>query len=257
MSDRLELLLADTGRNLAWPESRDLVSAVSDRITAPRRRREWVPRFAFATAAVVLLGAGLLVFSPATRSAVADFLGIGGVRISYGPTQGAEIGATFDLGERMADLGEAGRRAGFDVLAPQHEELGAPDEVWLDEDTPAGPLVALVYGPRPNVPVASGEDASVLFTQFRAPLADDAFFFKKLAPGGTQVTPVRIGEVDGYWLQGDAHLFYYEASDGEIVEESVRMVGNVLLWEQDGFTLRLEVGDMPIALALQIAATVD
>ncbi|MGH2756331.1 MAG: hypothetical protein ACRDI3_00915 [Actinomycetota bacterium] len=255
MADRLEALLIETGRAIEWPEEPDLVARVSHRIAAEPRPRAWLPRVAFAAAVIVLLGAGLLVFSPATRTAIADFLGIGGVKVSFGPTPEGDIGREFDLGAQVADVAEAEQRAGFDVLAPNHPDLGDPDEVWVDENTPAGALVALVYGPRMNISPPPGEDASVVFTQFRAPLAGDDLFFGKVAPGGTEVTKVRIGEVEGYWLEGDAHFFYYHVPGTGLVEESVRVVGNVLLWEQDGFTFRLEVGDQRLTKALEIATT--
>jgi hypothetical protein len=256
MADRLEALLIETGRTIEWPDPPDLVARVSTRIGAEPRPRAWFPRVAFATAAIVLLGAGLLVFSPATRTAIADFLGIGGVQVSFGPTPEGDIGTGFDLGSQVVDVAEAEERAGFHVLAPTYPDLGIPDEVWIDESTPAGALVALIYGPRPDLSPLPGEDASVVFTQFRAPLAGDELFFGKIAPGGTEVTKVRIGEVDGYWLEGDAHFFFYRVPGTGLVEESVRLVGNVLLWEQDGFTFRLEVGDQRLTKALEIAATV-
>jgi hypothetical protein len=257
MVDRLEAILIETGRSIDWPDEVDLVARVSERIRAGAKPRTmWLPRIAFAAATIVVLGMALLVFSPATRTAIADFLGIGGVRVSFGPSPSVDIGSGFDFGERFADVAEAEQAAGFDVLGPTHPDLGAPDEVWVDEDTPAGALVALIYGPRANISPLPGEEAAVVFTQSRAPLAGDEFYFSKIAPAGTQVTKVRIGEVEGYWLEDEAHFFYYEIPGTGIVEESVRVVGNVLIWEQDGFTFRLEVGDQRLTKALQIADTV-
>ncbi|HEV3473297.1 MAG TPA: hypothetical protein VG408_08870, partial [Actinomycetota bacterium] len=72
------------GHDLDWPEV-DVAQAVAVRIrSAPApapARKALLPRLAFATAVVAVGVAGTLVFSPGTRRAVADFLGIGGVRI--------------------------------------------------------------------------------------------------------------------------------------------------------------------------------
>lgn len=52
-------------------------------------------------------------------------------------------------------------------------------------------------------------------------------------------------EVDGgrgYWIEGEAHRFflYREGEGGEPRAEDYRLAGNVLLWERDGLTFRLE-----------------
>lgn len=252
MPDRLEEMLFEAGRDVEWPDTPDLTADVVERIAEERRPRSWLPRVVLVGAALSLVIAAVLIFSPGTRTAIADFLGIGGVRVSFGDRPEA-VGTGLGLGVEVADISVAEEQAGFEVLVPG--ELGEPDEVRIDETTPAGPLVALVYGERPGLTPPPGRRAAVVFTQFRAPLAGDEFYFGKLVGGGTQVTKVRVGEVEGYWLQGEPHAFYYRAS-GRVVEERVRLVGNVLLWERAGFTLRLEVGDLSVARALEIAASV-
>lgn len=255
MTDHLERLLSETGRAIEWPDEPDLVPRVSRAIAAQPRRAPWLPRLAFATAAVIVGVTGLMIFSPATRDAVADFLGIGNVRVTFGPLPDEEIGTRFQLGERVATLEAAEGAAGFDLRVPTDEDLGDPDQIWVATDAPGGPLVGLVYGPRPIL-YATEDGVGALFTQSPVGLAGDEFYFKKLAPGGTTVTKVRVGSVEGYWFEGEPHAFYVEDENGELIEESVRLVGNVLVWEQDGFTFRLEVGDMRISAALRLAASV-
>ena len=254
----MDALLVEVGRDIDWPEI-DVATRVATRLrSGPEpERRIWMPRLAFATAAVVVLTAATLVFSPTTRRAVADFLGIGGVRIQYGtPSASPGIGSGFDLGE-LVTLEAAVAAVDFELVSPHDAALGDPDEIYLDEAAPRGGLVAFVYGPRPGLPVPDDEPASVVFTQFAAPLAPEVFFGKKLAFEGTIIERVEVDGNEGYWLEGEPHFFYYEKPGAGIVEERVRLVGNVLLWEEAGVTLRLEVGDLPLKRALEIATTVS
>ena len=59
----------------------------------------------------------------------------------------------------------------------------------------------------------------------------------------------------GVWLAGRPHQVIYRDADGEIRDDAVRLAGNVLLWEQDGLTLRLE-GAASLDDALAYAARV-
>lgn len=257
MTDRMDALLMEVGRDLDWPEI-EIASRVGARISsAPQpSRRAWLPRFAFATAVVVVLAAGTLVFSPTTRRAVADFLGIGGVRITFGtPTATPALGSEFDLGEPVT-LAEAAARVDFELKTIDDPRLGDPEGIYLDDAAPGGGFVAFVYGPRSGLPAAEGTRTSLVFTQFAASLAPDEFFGKKLAAESTIIERVEVNGSEGYWLEGEPHVFYYEAPDSGVLEERIRLVGNVLLWEQDGLTLRLEVGDLSLERALTIAAGV-
>jgi hypothetical protein len=44
----------------------------------------------------------------------------------------------------------------------------------------------------------------------------------------------------GYWLEGTPHEFLYRDASGHIVPETVRLAANVLLWEVNGITVRIE-----------------
>ncbi|MDQ3963376.1 MAG: hypothetical protein M3277_05630 [Actinomycetota bacterium] len=258
MTDRLDALLTEVGRELDWPEL-DVAGRVGARIrSVPEPApRTWVPRLAFATAAVVALVAATLVFSPATRRAIADFLGIGGVRIQFGtPTAHPQIGSDFDLGQ-LVTREAAARAVDFDLVSPDHPDLANPDEIYLDEAAPGGGIVAFVYGPRASLPAAGGDRVSIVFTQFASPLAPDVFFGKKLAFEDTIIERVEVNGNEGYWLEGEPHFFFYEVPGTGLAEERIRLVGNVLLWEQEGVTLRLEVGSLPLDRALEIAQTVS
>jgi hypothetical protein len=101
-------------------------------------------------------------------------------------------------------------------------------------------MVSLVFGPRPGIEAAEGTDVGVLITEFAAPLVRVEDFFKKLTTQGAIVDRVEVNGLEGYWLTGEPHVFFYRDGAGNIVDESIRLVENVLLWEQDGVTLRIE-----------------
>src|SRR5687768_16448357 len=133
----LERRLAELAPHTAFPETPDLAARVSRSLeTGPdisrrvsKERRRWVP--ALAAALVILVTVGLVV-SPGARRAVADFLGIGGVRIGTTdrppsePPPGQELG----LG-RSVSLPEARAEAGFPVRTLDPELLGEPDATYV------------------------------------------------------------------------------------------------------------------------------
>jgi hypothetical protein len=63
---------------------------------------------------------------------------------------------------------------------------------------------------------------------------------------------VSVSGAPGYWIEGGEHFFFYRDADGEVVDDTLRLVGTALVWEQDGLTLRVE-GAPNLAAALRIA----
>ncbi len=240
----LERSLVELAHHVAYPPEPNLVPMVRARlqghsqkrsIPAPSRAPRW--RWALVAAMVVLVAStASLAALPSLRSAVADLLGIGGVRIQTGGQRPAPAGASLDLGDPIS-LEDARARVDFDVVVP--EALGDPDEVFLDELVPGG-QVALVYLAGEGLPATPGSDAGALITQFRGSIEDPVL--KKLitAEPGTVLKPVTVNRSRGYWMSGGPHFISYIGPDGAPREETVRLVGNVLLWEQNGVTLRIE-----------------
>ena len=240
----LELALVELGRSLEFPPAPDLAARVRERIAAepaPRRRVTFFParRAVVIALAVLAVSVGALMAVPGTRAAILEFFGLRGViieRVETLPTVPKQT-ALDDLGSRVS-VDEARELAGFQVVIP--ELLGEPDEVYF-LDFPPGGMVSFVYG--------SAEEPRALFTQFRATV-EDAFF--KKVEAGTDIEDVRIGGEFGFYLSGNPHVFGYLDEDGQFREETVRLVGNVLLWERGELTLRLE-GEISKTEALRIA----
>ena len=232
-----------------FPPTPSMAGPVAARIgegarVKPQRRR-LVPLLA---AAAVLALAVTLLASPGARRAVADWLGIGGVRITTDPGESSEpIGDDLGLGDRTT-LGEAAGAAGFELRFPS--ALDAPDEVYVA--TASGfEQVAAVYG-SDEVPRLA-EDERMLLMQFQG--TPEEAYFKKLIEADPGIDPVTIDGAMGFWVPGP-HELTYRGPDGTLRNDDSRLAGNTLVWEQNGVTYRLE-GEIPLEVALDLAHSLE
>ena len=266
----LERALADLGRRLDYPPSPDLSGVVRDRLAAgplrsPGRGAFSVTRrsLAWAALALVLLAGGVLLLSPEARSAVAERLGLPGVTITHipdippvpvtsEPSSTGPAGDGLGLGTPVRTLAEAQSQVTYPVLVPMLSDLGDPDAVYLAPRPPGG-HVALVYRARPGLPTTNEAGVGLLFTQFRGTL--EPTFFGKGLPPGTRLEQVTLAGRPAYWIEGEPHFFIYRDRSGRQSDERFRLAANVLLWQQDGLTLRIE-GAFSKEQALRIAASV-
>ncbi len=266
----LEVALADLGHHMAYPSTPNVAERVRHEIAqrpGPRRslgtaRLRWwwqsfIPaqrRFAVALVALIALAATILAVSPEARTVVAERLGLRGVIIREIPAVPTPLptaaGARLSLGQPLT-LEEVQTRITFQVLVPSL--LGRPDEVYLG-NTPPGGQVALVYYPRPDLPQANTTGVGLLLTAFQGNVP--AGIFGKGVPPGTRIEEVQVNGGHGYWIEGDPHTIFYLDSRGQGRTETTRLAGNVLLWEQNQLTLRLESALLKDEV-LRIAASVQ
>ncbi|MDP9493821.1 MAG: hypothetical protein M3P87_01145 [Actinomycetota bacterium] len=233
----LEVVLAETADHIDWPSSADLSSRVahrlslgSDPIRQPRRR--WLP----VAVALLVLVIGLLAFSPATRQAIADLLGVAGIRIELGSGGMEAIGFELDLGE-MVSQETAIAEAEFPVSTPNTSRLSAPEAIFSSVARMGGE-VTLTWAPGAALPEVGDSGVGLLISQFQADRAEGDYL--KRAVEGTQIQVVAVSGNDGYWLHGAPHILEYH-DDARIKEHQVsRLAGNVLIWELNGVTFRLE-----------------
>ena len=255
MSDRvsrdlLEARLLELGEHIAYPPVPALATRVTARLQSPPRRGPLVfPSWSRARAVLVaatmiaVLATGVLVASPTTRQAVADWLGIGGIRITFDEDREARTPVTDELNlGRSVSLEEASDHTGFEVAVPA--ALGEPDAVYLNPDLPGGE-VSLVYLPRPDLPEVGSSGAGAVVTQFRGTGETDPYL-KKMADLGTEVMQVTVSGHVGFWLSGAPHLLIGE------FPPTRRTAGNTLIWEDHGITYRVEA-DVTLQRALEIA----
>jgi hypothetical protein len=269
--DELEQALTRLGASLDYPEPAGLAARVARTLRAgghPSRRRwgalAWVPRVrsfgrpawkpvAVAAALVLALLAGSLVAFPSVRETVADWLGVRGIGITVVPTL-SPIPTSYRslLIGRPASLEEARAAVAWPVLVPEDPLLGPPDEVYLDLAHRDG-AVSLVWGARPGLPAASTTGAGLLLTEFRGSISER--FFQKFVGPGTTIERVHVGDRIGYWISGAPHEVVVLDPSGEPILDTIRLAGNVLMWEDGELTLRLE-SELGKDDALRVAATV-
>ncbi|MBA3727928.1 MAG: hypothetical protein H0W94_01740 [Actinobacteria bacterium] len=230
--------------------------AIARTLSFPMRLKRTFPVRSWRTvaaglAAVLVLLAGLLFVSPSARDAIAGWLGLRGVRItvgSEGPPSPRDL-STLQLGE-LVTLAEARAAVPYRVLTPAGRE---PDEVYLSHRFAEG-QVTLVYRPRVGLPEVRTTGVGMLLTELRGEV-DREQLGKYLRTGGTTIRYLTVNGGQGYWIAGAPHLVYYLDPDGRAVADTVRVSGNVLLWEQGGLTLRLESG-LTLSQALLVAESV-
>ncbi|HET7700746.1 MAG TPA: hypothetical protein VFM06_07775 [Candidatus Limnocylindria bacterium] len=248
--EELEATLRDLGARLAYPMPTRLADAVRARLGAPRPMRAgWralVPALVTAAFLLLVVAAGV----PGARATAGELLGLRGIdifRVPAVPTSGPGV-ETAIPGERVT-LAAARAGVSFTVRVPASPILGTPDLVYLDVSAGAE-RVTLVYRDRRGIPRSSVAGVSAIVVEFRGTV--DEQLFAKAAGPGTRIERVNVNGGRGYWMEGEPHLFFYRDANGAIRDETLRLAGNTLLWEQDGVTLRLEANvtkDEALAIA--------
>jgi hypothetical protein len=236
----LEHALRQLGGMVEFPPEPDLAAGVRRRLAeAPSRR--WAPRrIALVALAVLVVAVGATMAVPSARTAVLEWLGIKGVKVTRVETlPKTSLLNDRGLGDRVT-LSEARRRAPG-LVEPHLEDLGTPDEVYYSAAVPGGQATFL-WGTK--------SETRLLMTQSPG----EVFAEKMLGPR----TDAEVADVDGrpgVWFSGDAHYFVYRDRRGQIREETARLARDTLLWQHDELTVRLE-GELSKDEALEIARSV-
>jgi hypothetical protein len=242
----LESRLSALRDEVAWPPTPDLAAATVARIAAEPARRarpRWLrgPRLAPALSivlAVVVATGVLLAASPGVRARVADWLGIGAVRVERVERLPAARPAGDDLGlGRLTTREDARRATGLPV--PAVAALGPPAGVYT-VNTDVGTSVSLVWPARPSLP-PSADGIGALLTV----LPGDALpIVRKLIDPSVRVRDVRVGDAPGLFVEGR-----------HVLVPPRRLAGNTLVWTAGAATYRLET-ELALDAALRIARTV-
>lgn len=266
--EKLENALVRAGREVDFPATPPLAARVREEILrAPARRQEMRRtgrlRLWLSLAAAMLVALALLFALPGAREAVAQFLGLRGLRIFYvsptptvTPTAAPGLAATILAGVpttpaprvtatprpsttptiRSAALccetsfADAQKRARFKLLVPPGPP---PDRVYYQNVYDNGEQVVMVFG----------DPASPRFTLYQA----QRWIYGKLVSGQAQ-TIIQETAVNGnraLWLAGAPHLLMHLDANRQPVYETQRTVdANTLVWETgndyDGIIYRLE-----------------
>jgi hypothetical protein len=206
--DRLHHL----GAEIAWPEPGDeLPAAVSSEIARRGIRPRLLDRRRVVLVAVAIIA--VLAVAAATR------LVIGAIEVTVVPSPAAIPEGSLPLGKPIS-LSEAQQSVPFRIVTP--DVLDPPDAVFR-----GGEGVALAWraGELPQIP-GTGWGAVLL------QLPSDGAQARK-GVEAEDLREARVGGAGAVWITG-AHVLTIAG------EPSVGVRGNILLWERDGVTLRLE-----------------
>jgi hypothetical protein len=248
LDNGLERELALLGPEIAIPSTPPLAAAVAVGLRRPRAQSRLGLRLSRGLVLAVL--ATLLLVGIAAALGIA----IGGIRFvtSSGTPLPLPAGVAADRGlGRLVTLGEARSAVSFPIRLPANTALGEPEHVYVSTLLPAGGRVALAYGERPGFPADPKSGIGVLITEFRGDIGPESF--EKLIQQGVRVEEVTVNGRTGYWVAGGQHYYFYRNADGAVVDDTMRLVGDTLIWEQDGLTLRIE-GAPSLAAAQELAA---
>lgn len=253
--DDLERGLRSLGQELDWPVSADLRARINNRLDqrAAGHRRNYRP-------ALLLIGVAVLVaivsLSPGARQAIARLLGVAGVKIEMRvettlPPTGNLDPRNLDLGVEV-DASDVGNLVDFPVLTGAPADLGAHDAIYYDERRLGG-QVTILWAPQPDLPQTATAGVGMLISSFEGRL-DRGIYSKELNPSQHRLLDVEVRGVPGFWIEGEPHVFLYEDAVGVIQFETIRLAGNVLLWEENGVTIRIESA-LPLEEVLRIAGS--
>lgn len=260
--EKLESALRRAGREIAYPATPAIAARVRLELTreaeTPGRAatlpRPWL-RWLVPIAAAVLLALALLFALPDAREAVAQFLGLRGLRIFYATPAPTALptGTPLADGTRTATprpnetltatphatptptvrpftlccemtLQEAQRRARLKVMLPPNE---TPSKVYYQNVFNNGEQVVMVFGD-PDAP---------RFTLYQAQrwvygkLVDAGVVGKQVQPQ-TVISETLVNGTRALWFSGASHLMMMLDARGEPIFETVRTVdANTLVWE--------------------------
>jgi hypothetical protein len=256
LEQRLALLQAAVD----WPATPALAARVRARIatpaSAPARRPWFQNRWALAAAAVLVVLAALIAYTP-SRDAIANFINVHTIftRVNQLPTPSplpsGPIGKRLGLGDPTT-LAQAQSKVSWHIVVPP--SLGQPDEVYLQlppEGPPQGE-VTLVYKSRPGLKTSGETGVAVLITEASGTV--DTQMFGKMLGGDTTLEEVTINGHKGYWISGQPHIFFFIDASGQFRMETMRLATNTLIIDDNGTVIRIE-GDLTKAQALGIAAS--
>jgi hypothetical protein len=243
----LESTLTSLGDSIDWPTlSPHLSARVSARIEAEQPTaaglRLW-RRSVIATIAVVVVTL-VFVVSPSARQAVADLLGAAGIRIGVTSEEAPASGAELELGE-LVQLDEVEKGVEFGLRVPGGQDPGMPDAVYLSDSG----QVTMVWVGTPSLPAAGDTSIGLLLTQYDGN-GDQQVAEKSFGPE-TGVQRLTVEGQPALWIEGAAHTFTLLDTKGNPIQETTRLAANVLVWEADGVSHRLETtGDLQSALTI-------
>ena len=254
------------GRDDLFPGTPEIAGDVGALIQAqepPLVARER-PRFDWRLVAIIALVVAVLVAAlavPGSRTAIADFFGIEGIRVEVGqdddaalPESPTSIGGSLLLGERTT-LNDVSGTVPFGVVAPSDAAAGEPDEIYLNQRSGVT-VVGLLYEAGDELPEIGETGVGMLLLEIDSTNAG-VIFVKKTVVGGGDLDMTEVNGSSAYWIEHG--VLAVEPVQGLMLDElgsESRRSGNVLIWSDGEITYRLET-DLPMEDAVRIAASLE
>ncbi len=161
---------------------------------------------------------------------------------------------SLGLGDPV-DPADLDRAAGYPVLLPTLPELGEPLRAFVRGQPPRAQVTA-AYGATPSMPATAGaptaDGTPVAIIVMEYPGSVDGGYLKKILQAGSAIEGVTVAGHPGFWITGQPHELLYVDPDGQVESDQVRLVGNVLAWNDGALTFRIE-GAPDLETALRIA----
>jgi hypothetical protein len=240
MTEPIESRLQALAKELPYPPTPSVAGAVMSHIRVPVKHQRVSRQAAWALIAIILLCAGLMSVPP-VRAAVLEFIQIGVVRIFPAPvptelptfempvttTPERTSSALIPLLEEISgetNLEVAQREIGLPIPLPTYPpDLGQPDRVFLQDAD--GWMLILVW-------IDSQQPDRVQMSLHL--IEEGSWTIKKFQP--TVIKETTVHGLRAIWTEGGYPLIL---GNGNM--EFTRLIdGNVLIWEENKITYRLE-----------------
>jgi hypothetical protein len=141
---------------------------------------------------------------------------------------------------RPVSVAEAERLIPFSLLLPTG--LSEVGRYFLDRDAAGKAVFTAVYG--------DGAHAGLVLTQW----SGGPVLFDKLLGYRARTEYVEVGRAPGIWIEGAEHAVFYLGLSGHEHRLAGRLAGNVLVWQRNEVSYRLEA-DVGRSRALELAAS--
>ena len=223
------------GLDLEWPTTPDLAPAVraATRGPAPRVTRLPLPR----SRRILLIAAAIVVLLAGAAVAARIVFDVGAVVVRVIPDPRTNPTPSPSASQPFGELltrAEATQLLGDDLALPT--ALGPPDRLWADEVfTEAGEVVRITaaWGPRSDLPAIEGSRWGAVLMRFEGN-ADQAF--KDVYEETGVIEQAFVDGREATWTSGP-HVLHLLTGDGVV---DLPVEGNVLLWRDGIYTMRLE-----------------
>jgi hypothetical protein len=176
--------------------------------------------------------------NPDARRAVADWLGIGSIRIDL-------VDELLDRGEPVAINSSflVGERTDVDDLQFPTPILGLPDadvSAAYQRTGDRAVMITLYYPASESLPAIGESDLGAVLMQVDDPRNVFDLVKQTMLPNAE---PVPFGDRDAFWItSGTLSAAPYDPGGIFGLPRVSRVTGNVLLWEVGGISYRLETG---------------